>query len=36
MKDEYYSLRGWDKETGIPLRGKVEELGLAQLVDGVA
>ncbi len=34
MKDEYYSLRGWDKETGIPLRGKVEELGLAQLVDG--
>ncbi|MFC1920370.1 aldehyde ferredoxin oxidoreductase family protein [Chloroflexota bacterium] len=30
--DEYYEVRGWDKETGIPARQKLIELGL----DGVA
>ncbi len=28
MLDEYYELRGWDKEAGIPTDSKVEELGL--------
>ncbi len=30
MKDEYYDLRGWDKETGVPAKKKLEELDLAQ------
>lgn len=29
MLTEYYRLRGWDPETGIPTRGKREELELA-------
>ena len=33
LKDEYYSLRGWDVTTGIPTREKLEELGLADLVN---
>jgi aldehyde:ferredoxin oxidoreductase len=28
MLDEYYELRGWDKETGIPTKAKLVELGL--------
>ncbi|MFC2045398.1 aldehyde ferredoxin oxidoreductase family protein [Chloroflexota bacterium] len=28
MLDEYYDLVGWDKETGVPTRAKLEELGL--------
>lgn len=28
MKDDYYRLRGWDIETGIPTREKLVELGL--------
>lgn len=28
MLDEYYTLRGWDVETGIPTVGKLNELGL--------
>ncbi|UCE16201.1 MAG: aldehyde ferredoxin oxidoreductase family protein, partial [Candidatus Bathyarchaeota archaeon] len=28
MLDDFYQLRGWDKETGIPTRAKLEELGL--------
>jgi len=28
MLEYYYELRGWDKETGIPTREKLEELGL--------
>jgi aldehyde:ferredoxin oxidoreductase len=35
MKDEYYELRGWDKETGIPTRAKLEELGLGDVADAV-
>jgi len=31
--DEYYELRGWDKETGIPSRQKLEELGLNHVAD---
>ncbi|HPC56201.1 MAG TPA: aldehyde ferredoxin oxidoreductase C-terminal domain-containing protein [Methanolinea sp.] len=28
LLDEYYELRGWDKN-GVPTRQKLEELGLA-------
>lgn len=33
MLDEYYSLRGWDMETGIPTREKLVDLGLAYVAD---
>jgi len=28
MLDEYYSVRGWDQVTGLPLKGTLERLGL--------
>jgi len=31
--DEYYELRGWDKETGLPTRSKLEEIGLKEVAD---
>jgi aldehyde:ferredoxin oxidoreductase len=31
--DEYYEASGWDKNTGIPTRRKLEELGLKDVVD---
>jgi aldehyde:ferredoxin oxidoreductase len=31
MLDEYYDLVGWDKETGVPTRAKLEELGLQDI-----
>jgi aldehyde:ferredoxin oxidoreductase len=31
LLDEYYELRGWDKETGIPTRSKLRELGLGDV-----
>ncbi|MBN1191286.1 MAG: hypothetical protein JXA46_16140 [Dehalococcoidales bacterium] len=31
LKNEYYSLRGWDVESGYQTRGKMEELGLADI-----
>ncbi|MHA1261751.1 MAG: aldehyde ferredoxin oxidoreductase C-terminal domain-containing protein [Candidatus Freyarchaeota archaeon] len=30
MLDEYYEERGWSKETGIPTRQKLIELGLQE------
>lgn len=33
MKDEYYERRGWDKETGIPTREKLVELGLEDVAS---
>ena len=33
MLDKYYELRGWDVETGIPTRRKLEELGLKYVAD---
>jgi len=33
MLDEYYLQRGWDKDTGLPTRGKLEELGLGDMAD---
>jgi aldehyde:ferredoxin oxidoreductase len=31
MKDEYYLLRGWDKQTGAPTKEKIEALGLSDV-----
>jgi aldehyde:ferredoxin oxidoreductase len=28
MVDEYYDLRGWDKKTGLQLKGKLKKLGM--------
>lgn len=33
MLNEYYELRGWDKETGLIPRAKLEELGLKHVAD---
>jgi aldehyde:ferredoxin oxidoreductase len=35
MKDEYYQIRGWNKETGVPTREKLVELNLAAVADEV-
>ncbi|GAI60903.1 unnamed protein product, partial [marine sediment metagenome] len=31
LMDDYYKLRGWDKETGVPKREKLAELGMSEL-----
>lgn len=28
MLDDYYNVRGWDINTGLPTKGKLRELGL--------
>jgi aldehyde:ferredoxin oxidoreductase len=33
MLDDYYEARGWDKETGLPKRSKLESLGLKEIAD---
>lgn len=33
MLMEYYEVRGWDKDTGIPTREKLEELGLTDIAN---
>jgi aldehyde:ferredoxin oxidoreductase len=33
MLDEYYTERGWDTQTGVPTRAKLEELGLSTAAD---
>jgi len=33
MLDQYYDFRGWDRETGIPSRERLLELGLADIAD---
>jgi aldehyde:ferredoxin oxidoreductase len=33
MKNEYYELRGWDAETGLLNKKKLEELDLADLIE---
>jgi aldehyde:ferredoxin oxidoreductase len=33
LKDEYYSLRGWDLQTGYPTRAKLAEMGLGYVAD---
>jgi len=36
MKGEYYELRGWDVESGLQRRVKLEALGLGYVADGLA
>jgi len=33
MKSDFYNVRGWSVETGIPERAKLEELGLGRVAD---
>jgi aldehyde:ferredoxin oxidoreductase len=33
MLDEYYAARGWNKDTGAPMREKLTELGLGYVAD---
>lgn len=33
LRDEYYLLRGWDPETGIPKKRKLEDLNLGELAS---
>jgi aldehyde:ferredoxin oxidoreductase len=33
MIDDYYTARGWDRETGIPTLQKLEELGLVEVIE---
>jgi aldehyde:ferredoxin oxidoreductase len=33
MLDEYYKARGWSRETGIPTKEKLEQLGLGDLAE---
>lgn len=35
MLDEYYALRGWDVETGVPTRAKLIDLRLAYVADAL-
>ncbi|MEM2927229.1 MAG: aldehyde ferredoxin oxidoreductase C-terminal domain-containing protein, partial [Candidatus Bathyarchaeia archaeon] len=35
LLSEYYELRGWDVETGIPTKRKLEELGLGYVAEGL-
>ena len=35
MKDEYYELRGWSKETGVPSKEKLMDLGLEDVASEV-
>ncbi len=34
-KDELYLLRGWDAANGVPTRGKLEEVDLKEVADGL-
>jgi aldehyde:ferredoxin oxidoreductase len=36
MLRNYYTLMGWDPETGVPLRGTLENLGLGHVADDLA
>jgi len=36
MKGEYYNLRGWDVETGLPTETKLQELQLGDVADDLA
>ena len=33
LKSEYYGLRGWDVESGIPKESKLRELGLVDVAS---
>ena len=33
MKDEYYELRGWDAQTGLPKKDTLQKLGLEDVIE---
>jgi aldehyde:ferredoxin oxidoreductase len=33
MKTDYYTLRGWDAETGFPTKTRLLELGLNDIIN---
>ena len=33
IMDDYYAVRGWDVETGLFKKEKLEDLGLSDIVD---
>jgi aldehyde:ferredoxin oxidoreductase len=33
LLDEYYDLRGWERQSGRPTRAKLEQLGLGGVAD---
>ena len=35
MKDEYYEQRGWNKETGLPTKEKLADLGLEDIAGNL-
>jgi aldehyde:ferredoxin oxidoreductase len=35
MLDDYYALRGWDRDTGCPSRDTLEALGLGDVAEGL-
>jgi aldehyde:ferredoxin oxidoreductase len=35
MLDEYYEIRGWDRETGIPTAIKLVNLGLSHIAKDI-
>jgi len=35
MISKYYEFRGWDKDTGVPTRKKLEELGLEEVARDI-
>ena len=35
MISEYYECRGWDKDTGVPTKKKLEELGLEEVAQDI-
>jgi len=35
LLDEYYGIRGWDIQTGIPTREKLIDLGLADVAEEI-
>ena len=36
LKDEYYELRGWDVETGLPKKQTLKDFDLEDIADGLA
>jgi aldehyde:ferredoxin oxidoreductase len=36
VKREFYTLRGWNTENGLPTRTRLEQLGLGEIADDLA
>ncbi len=35
MRAEYYAIRGWDTQTGLPRANNFDELGIPEIWDGL-